>query len=643
MVKNQQDRADSEYSYPVPAELPPIEGLEKGVVLPPLEDLQDSSELERAPHKHSWLWTAGAALGVVLVLACIIAAGVKGVHDGLLDRSLENQRQAREHYESGLAHLEQNNYELAVAEFKLAVRLDPSLQEARARLAEAEELAKGLVAPTSEARQDAAQLLYRQAVAEYEQGELDQAIAILDELRGLDPEHQRENVEMMLSTSHYQLGFSAVASDRMDEAKFHFQAVLGIQPENQEVLEQLNLIELYTAALSHWNRDWSAAIQALKGLYTLAPDYKDVRLRLREAYVLHATELAEDGDWCRAEEQYAAAVEIFPQESTVDMRDEASIQCQAAQVTPTTRPSTRATPQPQLTVTPSSVAQEGDPTPQATGSSPSDTDIGQGRIAFTSYDATRQRSDVYVIDLEQGDARLVREHASQPAFSPNGQRLAFRNQDPSYLGLGIITLSNNEFHELTAHEEDTTPFWSSDGNQIVFASNKEGDRKWRIYVIPAGEVRGDGEEWIFGTLPAWSHDGNQVAYHGCNETGDNCSVWIMRPGGAQPTRLSSDASDTAPAWSADDSQVAFASARSGNWDIYSVNVDSGEETQLTDSPAADMAPVWSPDGSQIAFLSNRDGAWAVHVLQVRSGETKKIIATGDNYLDPNNEKLSWTR
>ena len=109
----------------------------------------------------------------------------------------------------------------------------------------------------------------------------------------------------------------------------------------------------------------------------------------------------------------------------------------------------------------------------------------------------------------------------------------------------------------------------------------------------------------------------------------------------QWARLTTNATDTAPAWSPDGTRVAFISTRTGNWELYMVEVATGQEKRLTEHAAADVAPTWSPDGKQIAFLSNREGAWAVYVLEIKSGQVQKIIATGDAYPDPFAETLSW--
>jgi uncharacterized repeat protein (TIGR01451 family) len=72
---------------------------------------------------------------------------------------------------------------------------------------------------------------------------------------------------------------------------------------------------------------------------------------------------------------------------------------------------------------------------------------------------------------------------------------------------------------------------------------------------------------------------------------------------------SSQACDRYPAWSPDGTKIAFASSRSvsatapctGNMDIYVMNADGTNVTQLTNAPLLDVQPTWSPTGLQIAY------------------------------------------
>ncbi len=614
---------------PVPSELPPVAGLD------------EADEYAPGRRPRTWLWTLFAALVAVLLAVYLVVLGVKAVYDGMQDRGMANQQTAREHYTLGMAHLDAGEYELAVAEFELALRYDPDLAEAKTQLREAEAKARTLVTPTSEARLDAAALLYQQAVTAYESGKLADAITALDELRGLDGDYQRQNVETMFTTAHYQLGLDAVRGDRLDEAGQHFEAVLILKPNDADARDQLNLVNLYKAALSNWDQNWPATIQALKGLYVLAPSYKDVRIRLHDAHGYLAQAYSEQGNWCAASEEYAAAVSTLSLEATVDKRDDAAFRCQATAEAPPPTATTRSQPTAAGTAVAAAGTVEATAAPGVATASP-----GQGRIAFTGYDAIHQRYNIFIVDLSQGTATLVQENGNQPALASGGRQLAFRSTDPSYLGMNAVNLDSKESHQVTVHPEDSAPVWSPDKTQLVFASNMHGDRKWRIYVISPGAIRGEGEEWAYGDMPAWSPaasaDGaGRIAYHGCNERGDECGVWVMKPGGFSPARLTTDPSDTAPVWSPDGKRVAFISARSGNWELYLIDAAGGKETRLTDNRAVDVAPTWSPDGKKLAFLSNREGAWAIYTINVQSGQVQKVITTGDAYPDAINERLSW--
>src|ERR1041384_2957529 len=70
------------------------------------------------------------------------------------------------------------------------------------------------------------------------------------------------------------------------------------------------------------------------------------------------------------------------------------------------------------------------------------------------------------------------------------------------------------------------------------------------------------------------------------------------------TRLTSgNWDDITPSPSPDGTKIAFASNRSGYWDLYTMNLATGEVKQLTDTPDYESSPTYSPDGSFLAFES----------------------------------------
>src|SRR5512138_3732674 len=62
-----------------------------------------------------------------------------------------------------------------------------------------------------------------------------------------------------------------------------------------------------------------------------------------------------------------------------------------------------------------------------------------------------------------------------------------------------------------------------------------------------------------------------------------------------------DWDDITPSPSPNGEKIAFASNRSGFWDLYLLDLSSGDVTQLTNTPEYEGAPTWSPDGSFLAF------------------------------------------
>jgi TolB protein len=74
-------------------------------------------------------------------------------------------------------------------------------------------------------------------------------------------------------------------------------------------------------------------------------------------------------------------------------------------------------------------------------------------------------------------------------------------------------------------------------------------------------------------------------------------------------------------------KIVFVSNKSGNEDIWSMNLDGSELTQLTDNPDRDQYPAVSPDGKKIAYSSGIGGNWQIAVMN-SDGTNKKQITFG---------------
>jgi len=533
------------------------------------------------PH---WVWLLGFGLFIGCILMSVLGVGIAGIYGGLKERAVLTRQEAEGHYSRGLAHVEEGDYNLAEAEFKEALRLAPDYWEAADKLREVRAQVAAIATPTSETRNEAVDLMYQQAQELYSQKNWIETALKLEQLRDLDPYYERENVTDMLFSSYYNMALDLIDKDRLEEALRSFDEALEVKPGDPETLVQRELTSLYLTGLDYWEADWVRAAESFLAIYQIDPAYKDVKQRLYDAYLNHGDLYSSEEAWCLAEERYEQAAALDSDEDVIAKRDEAAYRCQIA-VVPT--PVIVATVTPTATLV-AAAAVSATVTP--TVSAPD-----MGKIAFAAYDAAEEAYVTYVVQANgNGLARVVGE-ASQPTFSPNGQKIVFHSWRRDRLGLQLVSAGGGEMADaiIGTQIEDSAPSWSGDGAKIAFASNKEGDRKWRIYV---SWLVGTDEpvELRLGESPDWSPEGDKIVYRGCDKRGDNCGLYIMDENGANPTRLTTDASDNAPAWSPDGSQVVFMSARDGNWEVYVVSLANPKPRRLTTNPANDGLPAWAP-------------------------------------------------
>ena len=82
----------------------------------------------------------------------------------------------------------------------------------------------------------------------------------------------------------------------------------------------------------------------------------------------------------------------------------------------------------------------------------------------------------------------------------------------------------------------------------------------------------------------------------------NGDIWVAsKMHLANLTPNTADSNDVDPAVSPDGRRIAFASDRDGNFEIYTVDVFTGELKRLTDNTVYDYNPGWSLDGKRITY------------------------------------------
>ncbi|HXJ91176.1 MAG TPA: protein kinase [Candidatus Binatia bacterium] len=201
----------------------------------------------------------------------------------------------------------------------------------------------------------------------------------------------------------------------------------------------------------------------------------------------------------------------------------------------------------------------------------------------------------------------------QPAFSPDGEQIAFRS---SREGGGIFVMGRTGEAIKRVTHTGFHPSWSPDGSQLVFTAenvelypqNAVAQSGLWIVKVSTGEVRclyeGDA------VLASWSPHNQRIAFTHRLGNPARTAIWTIPVSGGTPKPVTSErATNWNPVWSPDGKYLYFSSDRRGSMNLWRVRIDeaSGEtrgEPEAITTPAPYLAhPSLSADGRHIAFTS----------------------------------------
>ncbi|MEM7129995.1 MAG: hypothetical protein AAF702_26940 [Chloroflexota bacterium] len=265
-----------------------------------------------------------------------------------------------------------------------------------------------------------------------------------------------------------------------------------------------------------------------------------------------------------------------------------------------------------------------------------------GRILYATRNTSDNRFRVFSQSADGvGQPTVLVEDGVQPAMRPDGLRLVYRNMRSDAIGISSFDPGTSLALRFTDYKEDSVPRWSADGNRVAFASNREGDRLWRIYTVWA-EQGGATTNHGFGESPTWHPIQDLIVYRGCDDRGNQCGIWSMDGNGGNRRSLTNVQRDSHPIWSPDGRFVIFMSdGRDGNVDLYRLTVSSGAVERLTTSGSIDGIPAVSPSGEWVSFLSDRNGAWALWRIPLAGGQAERIGPIVGQVGEWQQQTLQW--
>ncbi len=235
--------------------------------------------------------------------------------------------------------------------------------------------------------------------------------------------------------------------------------------------------------------------------------------------------------------------------------------------------------------------------------------------AKNPWDRANDESILEIFDITANTRRVVKEFdylIEAPEWTKDGQSLLYNSSGRLYV-LDLITLESRMIDTGFAGRCNNDHVLSADGQHIAFSHNTKEDGQSRIYTVP---LKGGVPRLVTPLAPSylhgWSPDMKTLAY--CAQRNGEYDVYTIPAEGGEETRLTDARGlNDGPEYDSKGEFIWFNSVRTGLMQAWRMRADGTEQTQMTfDTHWNTWFPHISPDRRHVALLSYRAGDLEPH-------------------------------
>ena len=201
---------------------------------------------------------------------------------------------------------------------------------------------------------------------------------------------------------------------------------------------------------------------------------------------------------------------------------------------------------------------------------------------------------------------------TEPAYSPNGERIAFRSTRQP---VGIYVMERTGENVRLVTENCHHPSWSPDGKEIVcstYGHDIPATRNTRPSALWVIDVETGRKRMLCendGMQPSWSPNGHRIAFWFMPPAAGRSDIATIASGGSEIEVITNDASTNwNPVWSHDGKFLYFASDRGGSMSFWRVAID-----ERTGKVQGEPEPVATPSTFNRHLNFSHDGRRLIYV------------------------------
>lgn len=260
-------------------------------------------------------------------------------------------------------------------------------------------------------------------------------------------------------------------------------------------------------------------------------------------------------------------------------------------------------------------------------------------ILFQAVPEGEKTYQIYSMDLYESIPRMVstgKGACTCAYFRPDSDKILFASSHSDPLIKEELAGENVELNLTTQtgnYRWDLTPYMN------IYEAERDGSN---LVALTSGSA--------YHAECAYSSDGSQIVY-ASNEDG-SMNLYRMNSDGTHVFQITDteDCYNGGPFFSPDNKRIIFRADRQkpDYLQIYVIDADGSNEKQLTDNGAVNWAPYWHPNGEVIAFTTSLHGHrhYEIYLFNLITGVFKRLTHhegfDGLPVFSHDGKKLMWT-